>query len=65
MTSSLETKSLLDAIESYLEHLRVIKGASEHTLRNYQIDLKAFASFLEEEEGKVFSVTKGIEGRLV
>lgn len=33
----------------FLEHLRVIKNASEHTIRNYSIDLNAFKSYLEVE----------------
>lgn len=31
----------------FLEHLKVIKNASEHTVRNYAIDLNSFKSFLE------------------
>ncbi|MBS0621970.1 MAG: tyrosine recombinase XerC [Verrucomicrobia bacterium] len=31
---------------SFLDHLRVIKQASEHTLRNYAIDLRALHTFL-------------------
>lgn len=37
---------------SFLEHLKVIKNASEHTLRNYAIDLNSFKSYLEEA-GKI------------
>lgn len=33
----------------FLEHLRVIKNASEHTIRNYSIDLNSFKSFLEQD----------------
>lgn len=33
----------------FLEHLRVIKHASEHTIRNYAIDLNSFKSYLEQE----------------
>jgi integrase/recombinase XerC len=33
----------------FLEYLKVIKNASEHTIRNYTIDLNAFKSFLEED----------------
>lgn len=33
----------------FLEHLRVVKNASEHTIRNYSIDLNAFKSFIEKE----------------
>lgn len=37
----------LDACFRFLEHLRVIKNASEHTVRNYAIDLNALKNFLE------------------
>lgn len=33
----------------FLEHLRVVKNASEHTVRNYTIDLNAFKNYLEQE----------------
>lgn len=33
----------------FLEHLRVVKNASEHTIRNYTIDLNAFKNHLENE----------------
>lgn len=33
----------------FLEHLRVVKNASEHTVRNYAIDLNSFKTFLEGE----------------
>ena len=32
----------------FLEHLRIVKNASEHTIRNYAIDLNAFKSYLEQ-----------------
>lgn len=32
---------------SFLEHLKVIKNSSEHTIRNYSIDLNAFKCYLE------------------
>ncbi|MCB1113938.1 MAG: tyrosine recombinase XerC [Chlamydiia bacterium] len=35
------------AIEAFLEHLRVVKDASIHTLRNYRIDLTGFSDFAE------------------
>jgi integrase/recombinase XerC len=31
----------------FLEHLRFVKNASEHTIRNYSIDLNLFKSYLE------------------
>ncbi|MBA3238541.1 MAG: tyrosine recombinase XerC [Parachlamydiaceae bacterium] len=33
----------------FLEHLRAVKNSSEHTVRNYTIDLNSFKSFLEKE----------------
>lgn len=33
----------------YLEYLRVVKNASEHTIRNYAIDLNSFKSYIEKE----------------
>lgn len=35
----------------FLEYLRVVKNASEHTIRNYSIDLNAFKTFLEQQKG--------------
>lgn len=39
----------IPAAYNFLEHLRVIKNASEHTIRNYTIDLNSFKNFLEKE----------------
>jgi len=36
--------------EQFLKHLEVVKHASEHTLRNYAIDLGAFENFLDKEK---------------
>lgn len=33
----------------FLEHLRVMKNASEHTIRNYTIDLNSLKIFMEKE----------------
>jgi len=33
----------------FLEHLNIVKNASEHTLRNYAIDLNSFKMYLEGE----------------
>lgn len=37
------------ACYNFLEHLKVVKNASEHTIRNYAIDLNSLKSFLEQE----------------
>jgi len=37
-----------DQIRAYLEHLRVERQSSEHTLRSYEDDLTLFLQFLEE-----------------
>ncbi len=39
----------LHAGYQFLEYLRGVKNASEHTVRNYSIDLNLFKHFLEEE----------------
>ncbi len=35
------------AVEEFLNHLLVVKNASEHTIRNYGIDLEAFRTFTQ------------------
>lgn len=40
----------ISAAYQFLEHLRVVKNASEHTIRNYSIDLNALKNFLEKEQ---------------
>jgi integrase/recombinase XerC len=39
----------ITACYRFLDHLRVIKHASEHTIRNYAIDLNSFKMYLEQE----------------
>lgn len=34
----------------FLEHLKTVKNGSEHTIRNYSIDLNALKNFLEKEQ---------------
>lgn len=41
-----------EAIFRFLDHLRLVKGASEHTLRAYSIDLEGFSLFAKEEVSK-------------
>lgn len=38
----------IQAAYEFIDHLRNVKNASEHTIRNYSIDLNAFKGFLEE-----------------
>jgi integrase/recombinase XerC len=40
---------MIRAAYQFLEYLRVVKNASEHTVRNYTIDLNALKHFLEQE----------------
>lgn len=40
-----------EACHRFLQHLKIIKNASEHTLRNYCIDLNTFKNFIEQKEG--------------
>lgn len=39
----------IKACYQFLDHLKVVKNASEHTVRNYTIDLNALKEFLESE----------------
>lgn len=39
----------ISACYQFLDHLKVAKHASEHTVRNYAIDLNALKNFLEKE----------------
>lgn len=39
----------IEACYRFLENLKVVKNSSEHTLRNYAIDLNALRGFLEKE----------------
>jgi len=43
-------KRLVGLFERFLEYLRVIKNASEHTTRNYGIDLRSFQAYFKGEE---------------
>jgi integrase/recombinase XerC len=40
---------LIEAAFQFLEYMKVVRGASPHTLRNYAIDLNAFKRFWEEQ----------------
>lgn len=37
----------------FLEHIKVVKNASEHTIRNYAIDLNSLKDYIENEELKI------------
>lgn len=44
---------------NFLDYLRAVKNASEHTLRNYAIDLERFGEYLEKQQSSLpASVTK-------
>jgi integrase/recombinase XerC len=45
-----------EGVSQFLNELRVVKGASEHTLRNYGLDLAAFKTFFEGERRTTFTV---------
>ncbi len=40
----------IKACYHFLTHLRVVKNASEHTIRNYAIDLNALKNFIESQQ---------------
>ncbi|MFV0340132.1 MAG: site-specific tyrosine recombinase/integron integrase [Parachlamydiaceae bacterium] len=37
----------MELCDQFLDHLKIVKNASEHTIRNYRIDLTDFQMFLE------------------
>lgn len=41
------TLAFEEAVDKYLNYLRAVRNASEHTLRNYGLDLLAFKSFFK------------------
>jgi integrase/recombinase XerC len=47
-----------DAVDKFLHYLKVIKDASEHTLRNYSIDLKSLYEFKKSETMRVTSIDR-------
>jgi integrase/recombinase XerC len=44
---------LIEAAFQFLEYMKVVRGASPHTLRNYAIDLNAFKNHWEEDILKI------------
>jgi len=48
-----------DLIGGFLQTLRAQRGYSEHTIRNYRIDLRQFQEFLAEKEGGDVEAGKG------
>ncbi len=49
MKMSMEASMFEKAVDRFLEHLNVVKNTSEHTVRNYSIDLNTLKSYLEKE----------------
>lgn len=45
-------------IGQFLEHLSLVKNASEHTLRNYSIDLNSLKNFLGDENNCLNSIDR-------
>lgn len=46
------------AVAAFLQHLRLVKGVSEHTLRGYATDLKLFAAFAGGEQLRLGDISK-------
>ena len=42
-----------DLIGAFMQNLRFQRGYSEHTIRNYRIDLRQFQAFLSENDGEL------------
>jgi integrase/recombinase XerC len=51
---------LIEAAFQFLEYMKVVRGASPHTLRNYAIDLNAFKNFWEEQVLKLAPEKRGV-----
>lgn len=51
-------KMLHESIDAFLHHLKIVKNASVHTIRNYSIDLKAFCESFEKEEVELHSIQR-------
>lgn len=47
-----------ESVERFLEHLKVVKNASPHTLRNYGIDLALFGDYLENAKINLQSIDR-------
>ena len=45
-----------ESANQFLHYLEAVKNSSEHTIRNYRLDLELFNSFFETEILKLFSV---------
>lgn len=41
--------SFISACYQFLKHLQAVKNSSEHTIRNYSIDLNTFKNFIEKD----------------
>lgn len=45
----------MDVIKSFTDYLTIERGLSKNTVESYTLDLKAFAGFLEENDGMITS----------
>lgn len=48
----------MDLINQFLDYMKVVKNASEHTIRNYHLDLKAFKNYLASDFEKLAYIDK-------
>ena len=48
----------MSILDEFLKYLNVVKGYSHHTLRNYELDLQRFGTFLKGRGSDFLSVTK-------
>lgn len=48
----------MDIINQFLDYMKVVKNASEHTIRNYSLDLKAFKNYLAADFEKLDLIEK-------
>lgn len=54
-----------EAVSQFLHDMQIVKNASVHTIRNYQIDLRGFATFLAGESGNKKIEIADIDKRVI
>jgi integrase/recombinase XerC len=58
MTESGDAMEFLEASDRFLNHLKLAKGVSPHTLRSYGLDFRSFALFAKEETKSLDTINK-------
>ncbi len=55
-----------EKVQNFLQHLKAMRGSSEHTIRNYAIDLQFFIGYLADQDYRVIDrkLLRGFIGML-